>query len=54
MTCFLLTTPSLNKDLETGHPSDLQNNLSIVTSRTRARFTSCELLERSTLALKDL
>ena len=54
MTCLLLTTFVLNNDLKTRHPVDVQNNLSNLTSRTRARITPYELLRRSTLILKDL
>ena len=54
MTCLPLTTPGLNNDLKTRHPSDTQNNLLNLTSHIRARITPYELLGQSILTLKDL
>ena len=54
MTCSPLMTSGLNNDLKTCHPSDIQNNLSNLISRTHARITPYELLQGSTLTLKDL
>ena len=49
-----LMISGLNNDLKTRHLGDLQNNMSNLTSLTRARITPYEPFQRSTLTLKDL
>ena len=49
----ILSRTVLTWNVKPGHPGDLQNNLSNLSSRTHARIIPYELLRRSTLTLKD-